>query len=106
MQCIAFTFIRVDYIRYPAEKPFVHLPEEYRPKSGNMDMMTSYAKEYTSKCQYQPLIKSVDGILSLKCLTSLIIPYIYTNEIKICVFQGFETFVWLFDLTFPLFFQF
>ncbi|XP_077865250.1 stabilizer of axonemal microtubules 2-like [Saccoglossus kowalevskii] len=40
---------RKDFIPYPFEKPFVHQGEEYNPVPGNMDLLTSYTKDYPEK---------------------------------------------------------
>ena len=45
--------VRVDYIPHPLEKHHVHQGEKYRPPEGEMETMTNYAKEYTSKCMHR-----------------------------------------------------
>ncbi|XP_013413580.1 stabilizer of axonemal microtubules 2 [Lingula anatina] len=40
---------RVDYVKHPTERPYVHQPEVYKPVEGEMDMTTSYRKEYIGR---------------------------------------------------------
>ena len=53
--CICF---RVDYIPHPLEKHYIHQGEKYRPPEGEMEMMTNYNREYTSK--YYPVYTEHD----------------------------------------------
>jgi hypothetical protein len=39
--------LRHDFIRHAVEKPSSHQPDVYRAPEGEMDTVTSYAKEYT-----------------------------------------------------------
>lgn len=40
---------RVDYIKHPMGDRYVHMPDQYIKPDGDMDMHTSYTKEYTKK---------------------------------------------------------
>jgi len=41
---------RVDYVRHPVKKPELHNPDPYVKPVGEMDDLTFYRKEYSSKC--------------------------------------------------------
>ncbi|XP_070543410.1 stabilizer of axonemal microtubules 2-like [Ptychodera flava] len=38
-----------DFIPHPFERPYVHQGEEYQPLPGDMDMLTSYTRDYPGK---------------------------------------------------------
>jgi len=55
---------RVDYVEHPLGARYVHQGEKYKAPEGELDSMTSYAKEFTS----EPILKSTNWTLSL-CLS-------------------------------------
>lgn len=40
---------RLDYIPYEVQKPSMHVPEQYQPKEGDIDHLTSYTKDYPQR---------------------------------------------------------
>lgn len=43
------TTFRTDYIKHPLEKHYHHQPEGYKKPVGEMDVMTSYVRDFTEK---------------------------------------------------------
>ncbi|XP_041465060.1 stabilizer of axonemal microtubules 2-like [Lytechinus variegatus] len=37
---------RLDYIPHEVERPAMHVPEQFKPKEGDIDLLTSYTKDY------------------------------------------------------------
>ena len=43
---LMFVFSRLDFIPYEVQRPPVHVPEQYKPKDGDIDLLTSYTKDF------------------------------------------------------------
>lgn len=51
-----------DYIKHPVDRVALHQPDQYRPPEGEMDTMTSYAKEYVPKHGEKAVAIRQDGV--------------------------------------------
>ena len=51
-----YVYFRSDYRPYEVVKPSHHIPEEYKPKQGKIDLGTTYQRDF-NPFKVQPVLK-------------------------------------------------